>query len=131
MAHNGDNGQSLLLIAEFAYLQVSGLWIKLLDHRWIQKKTGQWSLSGRMLWKLKWIYNECLLLLTGPDNFLFKMVLDFHFIWTNIIDNTKLNSTNRDCDLIFSGSITLTRLAIWDFLFTKLCQLITPISYSL
>ena len=33
-----------------------------------------------------------------------------------IIDNTELNSTNRNCDLIFSGSITLTGYMIWDLL---------------
>ena len=33
-----------------------------------------------------------------------------------IIDNTELNSTKRDCDLIFSGSITLTGYMIWDLL---------------
>ena len=33
-----------------------------------------------------------------------------------IIDNTKLNSTYCDCDLIFSGSITLTGYMIWDLL---------------
>ena len=37
-------------------------------------------------------------------------------IFITIIDNTKLNSTNRDCDLIFSGSITLTGYMIWDLL---------------